>query len=152
MAMVRFWLVAGVVLLLDRITKYLVLMYLTTGQSIPVIENIFHLTFVKNPGAAFGLFAYRTMFFILVATVVVAVIIYFQLTLPPEKKLLRIGLGLQLGGALGNLIDRIQGGYVIDFFDIRIWPVFNVADMAIVSGVAILAYEILRNDGKQERK
>jgi len=150
--MVRFWLVAGAVLLFDRMTKYLVLLYMTTGQSIPVIENIFHLTFVKNPGAAFGLFAYRTMFFILVTTVVAAVIVYFQHTLPPGKKLLRTGLGLQLGGALGNLTDRIQGGYVIDFFDFRFWPVFNIADMAIVGGVAILAYEILRDDGKQECK
>jgi signal peptidase II len=149
---VQFWLVAGIVLLLDRITKYLVLLYMTTGQSIPVIEDIFHLTFVKNPGAAFGLFAYRTMFFILVAIVVAAVIIYFHLTLPPEKKLFRIGLGLQLGGALGNLIDRIQSGYVIDFFDFRVWPVFNIADMAILAGVAILACEILRDGGQAKSK
>ncbi len=120
------------------------------GQSIPIIENIFHFTFVQNPGAAFGIFAYKTAFFIVVATVVTAVIIYFNYTMPKDRRLLRWGLALQLGGALGNLIDRLKTGYVIDFFDFRVWPVFNIADIAIVVGVGILAIELFRED-KQEK-
>lgn len=119
-----------------------------TGQSFPVLENVFHITFVKNPGAAFGLLAHQTTFFIIVALLVTGVIVYFNFTLPQEKQLLRTGLALQLGGAVGNSIDRVQTGYVIDFFDFRIWPVFNIADIAIVVGVSIIIWEILWEDRK----
>ncbi|MDW7672907.1 MAG: signal peptidase II [Bacillota bacterium] len=147
-----FWVVAAVIFIIDRSTKYLVVANMSPGQSIPILENIFHLTYVLNPGAAFGLFAYQTMFFILIAVLVVGVILYFNWTLPAGKQFLRIGLALQLGGSLGNLLDRIQSGYVVDFFDFRVWPVFNIADIAIVTGVVILAYEILRTDYTEDEK
>lgn len=118
---------------------------MSLNQSIPVITNVFHITYVHNFGAAFGLFAHRTGFFIFVTTVVVLLIFVFLRHLPKEQKLLRAALVLQLGGATGNLIDRVRLGYVIDFFDLRVWPVFNVADIAIVFGVGLLILDLTRN-------
>ncbi|WP_366921460.1 signal peptidase II [Metallumcola ferriviriculae] len=139
------------VLALDQGTKYLVVSIFTQGQSIPLITNIFHLTYVKNPGAAFGLLAHKTSFFIGITVLVTLVILFIYRKVSPEQKLLRYGLALQLGGALGNLIDRVRTGLVVDFFDFRIWPVFNFADVAIVVGVALLAFELLidSEDGKE---
>jgi len=118
---------------------------MSLNQSIPVVTNVFHITYVHNFGAAFGLFAHRTGFFIFVTTVVVLLIFVFLRHLPKEQKLLRAALVLQLGGAMGNLIDRVRLGYVIDFFDLRVWPVFNVADIAIVFGVGLLILDLTRN-------
>jgi signal peptidase II len=113
------------------------------GDSIPVLEDFFHITYVKNPGAAFGILQHQTGLFIAIAILVVLAVVYYYPRLPAGCRWLRIGLGLQLGGALGNLLDRMRFGYVIDFFDFRIWPVFNIADMAIVIGVGLLLWEIL---------
>jgi len=120
------------------------------GQTISIIPDLFHLTYVLNPGAAFGIFAGKTTFFIMVTLVVVGLVLYFYKQIPKEKWLLKLGLALQVGGALGNLIDRVRTGMVIDFFDFRVWPVFNMADIAIVLGVGILIIEILRYDEKKE--
>lgn len=140
--------IALTTLILDQVTKYAIMQNMVVNQSIAIIPQIFHLTFVKNVGAAFGILANRVPFFILVSVVAVICIIFFYYRLKPEKKLLRIALALVLGGALGNLLDRIRLGYVVDFFDFRIWPVFNVADCAIVIGMLIIIWEILR-DPKQ---
>jgi len=138
------------VLMLDQSSKYFISHSFHQGQSLPVITNIFHITYVQNPGAAFGMLAYRTTFFLAVTVLVIAIILFVYRKVPVERKLLRVGLGLQLAGAIGNFIDRLRLGYVVDFFDFRIWPVFNVADMAIVVGVCLLAVEILRTP--EERK
>jgi len=131
------------VFLLDRVTKIMVQRYLVEGESIPVIKNILHLTYYRNPGAAFNLLAYRTGFFIVVALVVLAVIVYYYGKIPGDKVYARTALALQFGGVSGNLVDRVFGGYVIDFLDFRIWPVFNIADSAIVIGVILLSWQIL---------
>lgn len=130
---------------LDQITKYVVIQNMQVGQSIPIIPHIFHLTFVKNVGAAFGILANRVPFFILVGIGAVIFIIVFYHKLKSEYKLVRFALSLVLGGALGNLTDRLRWGYVVDFFDFRIWPVFNVADCAVVIGMLLLIWEIFRN-------
>ncbi len=144
-------LTVAAILALDQGTKYFVSSYFEQGQSIPILLNIFHLTYVKNPGAAFGLLAYRTSFFIVITILVTVVILVIYRKVSPRKRLLRFGLGLQLGGALGNLIDRIHSGLVVDFLDFRVWPVFNFADVAIVLGVFLLAFELLRHseEGKE---
>jgi signal peptidase II len=121
------------------------------GMSIPLIKNIFHLTYVLNPGAAFGMLEHRTSFFIVVALLLVAAVVYFYPRIPPGHLLLRIGIGLQVGGAIGNVIDRVKTGYVIDFFDFRIWPVFNIADIAIVCGVGMIILSILRSQQKESQ-
>lgn len=145
-----FILVIVAVLVLDQGTKLLVQNAMFEGQSVPVINGIFHLTFVKNAGAAFGIFRDKTLFFVVVTLLVITLIIAFYRKVPKEKWLLRIGLGLQVGGALGNLFDRIRLGRVVDFFDFQVWPVFNIADMAIVLGVSILVLELIRTPEKKE--
>ena len=144
--------IALVVVLLDQATKLLVRTHMLPGDSIPLIPQIFHLTHVQNPGAAFGIFAHRTGFFIFIAVAVILFILVFLLKTGHQQKLLRIGLALQLGGAVGNLIDRIRLGHVTDFFDFRIWPVFNIADMAIVFGVGLLCWEIINASPEGEKQ
>ncbi len=138
------WLLLLTVALLDQISKAYIRSHLLVGASIPVIDNVFHITYILNPGAAFGIMAYRKGFFILVALVLVGVIGYFYPRIPRNCYLVKSGLGLMAGGAVGNVIDRIRTGYVVDFFDFRIWPVFNIADIAIVGGVACLLYYMLQ--------
>jgi signal peptidase II len=143
--------VACLVLVLDRTTKYLVLRNLAPGEMwnpVSFLRPFFTITHVSNTGAAFGLFRDYGLFFAILAVVVVVGIIAFYRYLPPRQTLLRLSLGLQLGGALGNLLDRIRLGSVVDFIDFKIWPVFNVADMAIVAGACILAFVLLF--GKEE--
>ncbi|HEX3015007.1 MAG TPA: signal peptidase II [Desulfobacteria bacterium] len=140
------------VVLLDQSTKFLVQAKLTEGVPIPIIPNVFYLTYIKNPGAAFGILAHRTPFFVLITLVVIGVIAYFYRKVPREWWLLRIALAMQVGGAIGNLIDRIRFARVIDFLDFRVWSyIFNLADTAIVIGSIILAVYLLKGTKKQEQ-
>ncbi|NPV71650.1 MAG: signal peptidase II [Firmicutes bacterium] len=123
------------------IAKKVVRTLMTPNQSIPVIPGVFHLTYVLNPGAAFGLFAQRTNYFIAVSVVVIALILLFGNRLARGNRVLQAGFGLMLGGAVGNLVDRVVAGKVTDFMDFRIWPVFNVADASIVIGVGLFALD-----------
>ena len=104
----------------------------------------FGFSYTTNSGAAFGLLADRNLLFLFIGLVVIAVIALSWRYLPGGKLLLRISLGLQLGGALGNLLDRLRQGYVVDFIQVRGWPVFNLADSAICCGVALLMWYLLR--------
>lgn len=144
--MLKFVLLAMGVLFLDQWSKWLVMSKLAEGQSMPLIDNIFHLTYVRNPGAAFGMLPYRTAFFIVVTILVMAGIILFFRFIPDSNLSLKYGFSLQLGGAAGNFIDRLRFGHVIDFFDFQVWPVFNVADIAIMTGVGILLVQLIRTD------
>lgn len=136
------FLVAFFVVVLDQISKGWIQRSLYPGQSTPE-DGFVRLTYVTNTGAAFGLFPDQTMMFIIVAALVIGAIIVYYRYMPYNGFVFMASLGLQLGGALGNLTDRLRHGYVIDFIDFRFWPVFNLADSAIVVGVAILAYFIL---------
>jgi signal peptidase II len=130
---------------LDRWTKQLATERLLDSglRSIPVFGEYIRLTYVENRGAAFGVLQNQTAFFILVGLVVISVIVASYRYIPEPSWLLNICLGLQMGGAIGNLVDRIQVGYVVDFVDLTFWPVFNIADSAICVGVAGLAYSVL---------
>jgi signal peptidase II len=130
---------AAVVLIADQLTKLLVMAALHSREPIR-ITGWLHLTYLENRGAAFGVLQNQTLFFIAVGIVVVVGLIASYRYLPAVPPLLNLGLGLQLGGALGNLVDRVRQGYVVDFVDLSWWPVFNLADAAILVGVAILAY------------
>lgn len=134
---------------LDQVSKAYMQANMLPGASIPVIPGIFHITYVLNPGAAFGILEHQTWFFVVVAFVLFAAMVYFYPRIPQGYGLLRLGVGLQVGGAAGNVIDRLKTGYVVDFFDFRVWPVFNVADIAIVCGVALIVYSLLFPPGKK---
>ncbi|WP_062282705.1 signal peptidase II [Neomoorella mulderi] len=144
-----FLLLAALVLGIDQLSKYIIRANFQPNESLPVINSVFHLTYVNNPGAAFGLLAYKTPVFVSVTLLVAVIILVAYRFLPPGRILLRLALALMLGGALGNLIDRLRFGYVVDFLDFRIWPVFNLADIAIVSGVILLCWELLGPAGEQ---
>lgn len=145
-------LLAAIIIIVDQWSKYYVQSHLVLGASIPIIPEIFHLTYILNPGAAFGLLEHQRAFFVGVAIVMLAGVGYFYRHIPPGQKMLRVGLGLLAGGAVGNLIDRIQTGLVVDFFDFRIWPVFNIADIAIVTGVGCIIYTLIFRAEKEDDK
>ncbi|MDY6825699.1 MAG: signal peptidase II [Bacillota bacterium] len=139
-------LITAVIIALDQLSKYMIASSMELGQTITIIDKFFYITYVRNPGAAFGMFPYQTVFFVVITVIVVLVIIYYYRLLAKRHRWLRVGLALQLGGALGNLIDRVRGTYVIDFLDFSIWPpVFNLADSAIVIGIAFLLIAFWRD-------
>lgn len=145
----------GITILLvvvDQVSKQLVRSMMVPGETIPLVPNIFHLTYVQNPGAAFGILAHRTNFFIIITLAVIVLILLFFWRISPEHKMIKTALALQLGGAVGNLIDRLLLGHVTDFFDFRIWPVFNIADMAVVVGVGLLCWEILKSSPDKKKQ
>lgn len=137
------FLITLAVLFLDQVTKNHILRILTLGESIPIIKNIFHLSLVQNTGIAFGLFQGKGIFFIISAVLIIFILI-FLLGLEPKNFKLSFPLALILGGAIGNLIDRLRFGFVVDFLDFRVWPVFNIADSAITIGGIVLFFILLR--------
>jgi signal peptidase II len=139
--------VAAAVYALDRATKWLAEEHLQGGPPIELISGVLRLRFVTNPGGAFGVFGGLTWLFVAVSVLVIGVVIVASFELP--KRVTAVGLGLILAGALGNLTDRwLRGdgfsGEVVDFIDFHVWPVFNLADSAIVIGAAALFLAGLR--------
>ncbi|HHT01594.1 MAG TPA: signal peptidase II [Firmicutes bacterium] len=128
----------------DWLTKCWVKSALIPNQSLPVLDGFFHLTYVQNPGAAFGILAERTTFFVMVTAAVVVLILFFAARQRGAGWTLRLALGMMLGGAMGNLLDRLRFGHVVDFLDFRIWPVFNMADTFIVLGVGLFLISMWR--------
>lgn len=144
------WLTIVLVVVLDRISKLLVVNNLDIGESLEIIPGFFYLTYIRNPGAAFGMLAGKQWFFVLIAVIVMAAIIYFQRSISKELKAIRVCLGLIGGGALGNLIDRVFSGEVVDFLDFRVWSyIFNIADSAIVVGGFLLVLLIYKQERTQ---
>jgi len=129
------------ILVFDQLSKYIISQTIPLGGSVPIIKNIFHLTYVLNPGVAFGMFKNQAYFFITVAILVIIFILVGLRRKRAQRE--EIALYLVLSGALSNLLDRIRLGMVIDFLDFRIWPVFNLADSAITIGAILLAYSVL---------
>jgi signal peptidase II len=121
---------------------------LSLSQSFPVVRNIFHITLVHNSGAAFGILKNQTLLFILTSLAAFILIVQaFRNSKAKRFGLYYLSLSLVLAGGIGNLIDRLRFGYVIDFLDLRIWPVFNVADSAITIGAILLGYLLLFKSG-----
>ncbi len=132
------------VLVFDQLTKIVVTKSLSLYQSIPVIQGVFHITLVHNRGAAFGILKNQVPLFIITSLLAI-VLIYYHLKGSAYKKfsLMDVSLSFILAGAIGNLIDRIFLGYVVDFLDFRVWPVFNIADSAITAGAVLIGYSLL---------
>jgi len=145
---VGFLLPAAIVIVLDQLTKQVFWRSFDPGRSADGIDGIFRITLVKNAGAAFGVFEGGRPFFILASLVATVFLIYVGWRLPPADRYKRILLGLILGGAVGNLIDRVYAGEVIDFLEIGVaghwWPVFNVADVAVSVGAVLLLIYLIR--------
>ena len=140
-----FLLLATAVFVADQITKHLVRTTLVYGQSIPY-EGPVRIIHVYNSGAAFGLFRDLTIPLIAASLLGIGILLLVYRNSSNPSLLLRLSLGLQVGGAGGNLLDRVRLGHVTDFLDIGPWPVFNVADASIVVGIFMLAWVLLRGD------
>jgi len=138
-----FSVVSTAVFMLDRITKNMAASRLDIGQSVEVVPNIFNITLIFNKGAAFGLFKNLTALFALFSAAVIIFIIFYIWKNTGTGIAVLAGFGLILGGAAGNLVDRVRLGYVIDFLDFKVWPVFNIADSSITIGTALLAAMML---------
>ena len=136
---------AGLGLAADQLSKYLALRFLRPGEPRPLLGDWVRLTLTHNRGSAFGLVASSSLLLIVGVAVCLGVLWYViwgrALARRPSRA---AGLGLVLGGSLGNLADRIRSRAVTDFLDLRVWPVFNVADIAITAGLALLALKLLR--------
>ncbi|MDD4644248.1 MAG: signal peptidase II [Bacilli bacterium] len=143
------------IILLDRVTKIIVMNLIELGESITVIPNYLYITYIKNDGAAWGMFSGNTIF-LLFMTLITLIILIKVINEMDIKFINVLSYGLLIGGIIGNLIDRIIYGSVIDFIDTYIftydYPVFNVSDMAIVIGTSLLIIEILKGGGLKDEK
>ncbi len=135
------------IIVLDQWTKYLAETNLKPITTYPIIENVFHLTYRRNTGAAFSIFRDRQSFLIILTSIVIVILIVYFISLLKNEKLvlLRLPLAFIIGGAIGNLIDRIRLNYVVDFFDFNLinFAVFNIADIFIVVGSIIFGYVVI---------
>lgn len=135
------------VVVADRLTKIFFTGLLSPGESLPVIRNFLHMTLVHNTGIAFGLFKDRGIVFIIIPIIAIILLVYnifyYKYNDESLSRLYIVSFSLILGGAIGNLVDRILYGYVIDFVDLQVWPVFNIADSAITIGAVIIAVKCI---------
>jgi len=159
----KYWILSSLalgILGLDQGSKHWVLGSYRLGETLAVIPGIFNLTYIRNPGAAFGIFAqadaaFRTPFFLMVPLVALLAIAFVFWKLPPTDIKISLALSSVVGGAIGNLIDRMRFGYVVDFLDFH-WkgkmhfPAFNVADAAICVGVGLLMFDLFFYERKQD--
>jgi signal peptidase II len=139
------WMIIITTILLDQLSKYLVIQNLKEIGTIKVIEGFFHLHYLENRGAAFGLLQNQRTFFIIMTVFIIGGILWYLIRHEQTSQLLTIALSLIVGGAVGNFIDRVRFGYVVDFFDFLFWPVFNIADAAIVIGQLLLLLYIFKD-------
>ena len=140
---VPFFLIAFIVIVIDQVLKFIIRNAMTLRQSIPVIKNVFHITYGINYGAGFGILKEQTWLLIWFSVMVIGIILYLH---DRVKGKTAFFTALVLGGVVGNLIDRLAFGHVIDFIDFRIWPVFNIADAALTIGaVGLIVYFIKKS-------
>jgi signal peptidase II len=139
---------SALVVLLDQVTKWAASARLQLGEPVALLGDFVRLTLVHNTGAAFGLFPGSRGPFIIISVLAIGVVLYLFLRETHRNALNRVLLGCILGGAIGNLIDRVRHGWVVDFIDLGFgqtrWPVFNVADSAVTLGVVLLAWNFAR--------
>jgi len=141
----RFSLSIILILLVDQLSKLYIDRTMIIGDTRAIIDGVLSLSYVHNRGAAFGIMQGQSWFFLIMAAIVIIVLVFFNVKYSPERWL-QYATGLIVGGSLGNMIDRWFNGAVRDFLSVGWWPVFNVADMAIVCGGALLMLYILLND------
>ncbi|MBO4898015.1 MAG: signal peptidase II [Clostridia bacterium] len=155
------WFIIGILcVLIDRLSKMYVANNFAQGQSIPVINNVFNITYHRNNGAAFSMLRGKTSFLTVTTIIIIIAALVYIIVKRPKHNLLLMSLTLILSGAVGNLIDRIRDGAVVDFLDFKLinFPVFNVADCAIVIGGILLFIYVLKfsesgnikDDGKKD--
>jgi len=143
------WLIIISVIIADQASKWWVIAELKEIGTIKIIEGVFHLHYLENRGAAFGIFQDQRLFFLVVNSLITSAVLLYLFKHPSMNRMLMWALSLIAGGAIGNIIDRALYGYVIDFFDFQVWPVFNIADAAIVIGQGFLILYLLKNSKEE---
>lgn len=134
-----YFIIIAVIVLLDQFVKYLIQANMELNHTIPIILDFFHITYIQNKGAAFSILAGRTEILILIPTIVTLLLLaYIVRRKRQDHWVLLLSLSLIVAGGIGNLIDRLSYGYVVDFLDFRIFPIFNVADIAVSCGCGLL--------------
>lgn len=149
-----YYILAAFIIAIDQISKWLIITNMTIGQSIPVIPNIFYITSIRNTGAAWSILEGKRVFFYIITVIVAIIVIYYLQKAGRHHPLLGTALGLVLGGSLGNFIDRVFRGRVVDFLHVYIgnysYPIFNIADSSLVIGVILILIYIYL-EGKKEK-
>lgn len=147
-----YFIIIAIVIALDQLTKYLIQANFELNSTIPLIDGIFHITYIHNSGAAFSLFQNKTGFLIAMQLIVISiVVIYLLKKQKKEHWCLLLSLSLIVAGGVGNLIDRAMNGYVVDFLDFRFWPIFNVADISVCVGCGLLVLYMFFIEPKRSR-
>ena len=151
-----YYIIAAVIILIDQVTKWLIVRNMQIGENITIIENFFYITSHRNRGAAWGILEGQMWFFYIITAVVIVGLIYYIQKHTKENKVMGVALGFMLGGAIGNFIDRLFRKEVVDFINTYIFsydfPIFNIADSALCIGVALLFIHMLFFEGKQEKE
>ena len=140
---------------LDWLTKYWIQTSMALNDTIPVIDGIFHITYIHNYGAAFSILQGKQSFLLIVTGIAMTAILAYMVIGQIRKKAAPMelwSLALILAGGIGNFIDRVRFGYVVDFFDFRIWPIFNVADIAVCCGCSLLVFYVLIWEPRMQKK
>lgn len=147
-----YYLIAASVIVFDRVVKYLVVSNLNPWETIPVIEDIFHFTYVQNKGAAFSMWEGQWLVLeaLPLAVIAAGLVLLFRKRKSWDKLMLA-SIAFICGGGLGNLIDRMSLGYVVDIFDFRVFPVFNIADIFICTGCGLMVLDILFFERKHNK-
>ncbi|MBQ8208334.1 MAG: signal peptidase II [Clostridia bacterium] len=153
--LIWFLIIIGTIVL-DQVTKWLAVEFLTKVETIPIIKDVLHLTYLENTGAAFGILKNNRWVFLVISTIAIIAIVFYLIKFPPKNKWLGFGLSFFAGGGIGNMIDRILLGYVVDFVDFRLidFAVFNIADSFVCIGAALMVIYIFffSEDKKKEVK
>jgi signal peptidase II len=150
--------VAPLLLIVDQLSKLYIDRNFLLGESVTVFTNFFHITYIRNKGAAFGILAgspWRVPFFVSIGVIACAAILWYLYSVRADQKLLQIALVMVLSGAIGNIIDRVRLSEVIDFIDVHWyqyhWPAFNVADSAITVGVGLMILDLWQEERRNKR-
>lgn len=147
----KYFLIIILILAGDQISKWAITSNLSLSESIPLIENVLHITYIRNTGAAFSMFeGQATVLGIFTAVLVTAGLVFIYVKRKSEDRLMMVAVSMIIGGGIGNLIDRAAYGYVVDFIDFRVFPVFNVADICVTLGCALLIVYVLTSGGKKD--
>jgi len=136
-------LIGMALVIIDQTIKYMVNTNMILGQSYPLIEDFLYITYVKNTGIAFGLFKNNNIFMIILISVIILIVLYFYNKEKNKVFSLNIAITLLISGAVGNLVDRIYYGFIVDYIDFTFWPAFNLADSLIVIGSITLAVYLI---------
>ena len=149
----RYYIIIAVIVILDQLVKKVVTVHMELNESLPVISDVFHITYIHNTGAAFSLMeGLRVLLIVLPLLVILAALIYIFKKRNKAHPLLLLSLAFVAGGGIGNVVDRAALGYVVDYFDFRVFPIFNIADIFVCVGCGLLVIYMLFIDGKNSKK